>query len=165
MTKWILLALLTLLAAPNGVFAETCYYEVDNVGCDPEGYGYPEDGCPSTCTGEEAYGCEENGVIDNYFLDHGPDFDTLDVQIFVETEEELGDKLALAGDESADGVFRVCTYEGSCDCEIFSDGQVVLFTVCKKIDEFVWEDWLMPYSHSGCTDIITNDDEYDDYDE
>lgn len=141
-----LIVLLALVSMPKLVLSQTCYTTIEEVGCDPEGYGYEENSCPINCTEADyinADGCRGVHTWQAKF----PHFDDMDV---------VKHGSDWTADDMDEGAFLVCLKQGTCSCAEIIDtttGEVVGY-LCDAQDvseAYTWEEWFPTYASSGCS--------------
>jgi hypothetical protein len=118
---------------------------MEDVGCDPENYGYEEELCGTACDEDDfIYG----GCNGTYWASRkGQSFDDMDLVV-------SGDD--WKGDDSSEGYYPVCMYDCECRCKEVRDaiGEVIGYTCyTAPLEEcFFWEEWRPDFLDPQCID-------------
>jgi hypothetical protein len=139
-----------------------CFFDRTNVGCDPEGYGYPATTCPSNCTQADVGNTQctdSNGTSDSFNIKN-IFFDTMTRRI---RDDGSPPKLPSDGPSFHENTnvvwsFNVCLRQGGCLCDPQLDptGGPNGYN-CVEHGEWQWEDWFPILTNVECQFNVASD--------
>ncbi len=140
------LFLMTLTLALTAEFclaqgSSDCYYLRCDQGCNPHGYPYEFQSCPTECA-EDLYGAMAGHCAGGitWFAEQGPDWNYTNG---VEEGFQFG-KVSFHSYGGNDDIYNVCMREGSCECDFVPTPQDPGGVLqCIRTEEFVWEDYTI----------------------
>ncbi|MDV6029844.1 MAG: hypothetical protein F9B45_06995 [Phycisphaera sp. RhM] len=151
---WMFVAL-----AESSSEAADCYFRRDNVGCDPEGYGYEAANCPSNCTEQNSQqysGCTDSTGTAHEFLIKHAFFDSMSF-LYPGEGDQPGDTASYEEDVTKEWKYNICLKEGVCWCEELTSQYGTSGYVCRSEEYYAWEEWYPVLTNTECHFELADD--------